>query len=178
MSTRLIAAFGLATLLAAPATAEVRSAANSGFESEHRFDTALPPADLYRLLTDIKTWWSDSHTYSGKAANLSLDAKAGGCWCETMPDGGGVEHMRVVQVMPGKRIVMLGSLGPLVNEATAGAMVLTIEPQPAGSRLVMNYRVAGFYKADGGRLANAVDEVLGTQIKKLQAQADALARAR
>ena len=48
------------------------------------------------------------------AANLSLDAAPGGCFCERLPNGGGVEHMRVTYVEPGKRIVLTGSLGPLL----------------------------------------------------------------
>lgn len=169
-----VAALVLAAF-ASPAGAEVLQSGPSGFESEHRIETALASARLYRLLADVGSWWSDSHTYSGEAANLSLLAQPGGCWCEKMPDGGGIEHMRVVQAQPGRKLVLTGSLGPLVTEATTGVMQLSVEPKGSGSTLVLNYRVAGFYKGDGARLAKLVDQVLGQQAKSLHKTAEDLA---
>jgi hypothetical protein len=162
-------------LTAEPASAEVRAVASSGFELEHRLETRLDPARLYRLLGDIGSWWSASHTYSGKAANLTLDLRPGGCWCEKLPDGGGVEHMRVVQAQPGKRLLLYGGLGPLINEASVGAMNWTITPSGTGTTLVMTYRVAGFYKADGAKWASMVDHVLATQMNNLHKTAEDLA---
>lgn len=157
--------------IAAPTEARVVLAGASGFEIEHRVDTALAPDALYRLMTDVGSWWSDEHTYSGKASNLSLVAQPGGCWCEKLADGGGVEHMRVAQVQPGRRLLLTGSLGPLVFEGASGVLQLTIEPKTAGATLVMNYRVGGFYKGDGTRLAAIVDTVLAEQIKRLSERA-------
>lgn len=162
-------------LAAEPANAEVRAVASSGFELEHRIETRLEPARLYRLLGDIGSWWSDAHTYSGNAANLSLDLRPGGCWCEKLPDGGGIEHMRVVQAHPGKRLLLVGGLGPLINEASVGAMNWAITPGGTGSTLVMTYRVAGFYKADGAKWAPLVDQVLAAQMKNLYKTAEDLA---
>lgn len=164
--------------LTTPATAEVRAVASSGFELEHRIETRLEPARLYRLLGDVGSWWSDAHTYSGKAANLSLDLRPGGCWCEKLPDGGGIEHMRVLQAQPGKGLLLYGGLGPLINEAAVGAMNWTVSPSGTGSTLVMTYRVAGFYKADGAKWATLVDQVLGTQMKNLHKTAEGLAKRR
>ena len=45
-----------------------------------------------------------------------------GCWCEKLPNGGGVRHMQVVNVMPGKMLVMTGGLGPLQSMAATGSM--------------------------------------------------------
>jgi uncharacterized protein YndB with AHSA1/START domain len=160
---------------AQPAAAEVRSASASGLEVESRVDLPIPPVRLYRAFADLPRWWSGDHTYSGKAANLSLDLKAGGCWCESLPGGGGVEHMRVVYVEPGKRIVLTGSLGPLLAEATTGVMQIAIAPTAGGSSLVMNYRAAGFHKGGAARLAPAVDQVLAEQMKRLTAYAEDLA---
>src|SRR5688572_11726646 len=82
---------------AAPAAAEVKSATAGGFEVEARAIVAATPAETYRMLGRIGEWWNDGHTYSGKAANMSLKLEAGGCFCETIPaDGGTIEHMRVV----------------------------------------------------------------------------------
>lgn len=165
----------LLAALATPAAAEVRFSAPSGFEIEHRFETALSPQRFYPLLANIGSWWSDAHTYSGKAANLSLSPQPGGCWCEKLPEGGGIEHMRVVQAQPGRKLVLTGSLGPLITEATTGVMTWSVEPKGSGSAFVLNYRVAGFYKGDGARLAKVVDQVLAAQVKSIHKTAEELA---
>lgn len=162
--------------LAAPAAAEVKTSGNDGFEVEHRAELPVPPATLYRIFGELPRWWSDDHTYSGKAANLSLSLVPGGCWCEKLPRGGGVEHMRVAYVEPGKRIVMTGSLGPLLAQATTGVMQIAIEPTPTGSALVMNYRAAGFFNGGATKLAPLVDQVLGEQMKRITPYAAASAR--
>ena len=51
-----------------------------------------------------------------------MSLSPGGCFCERLPNGGGIEHMRVAFVDPGKRLVLTGSLGPLLYQATAGVM--------------------------------------------------------
>ena len=43
---------------------------------------------------------------------MTLQMRPGGCFCETLDGGGGIEHMRVTYVQPGERIVLTGSLGP------------------------------------------------------------------
>lgn len=161
-----------------PASAEVKSASANGFEVESRVELPVPPQQLYRAFGQMSRWWSNDHTYSGKAANLSLDLRPGGCWCETLPGGGGVEHMRVAYVEPNKRIVLTGSLGPLLAEATTGVMQVAIAPTASGSSLVMNYRAAGFHNGGATRLAPAVDQVLAEQMKRLQAHAGDLAAQR
>ncbi|GAA4021503.1 SRPBCC family protein [Sphingomonas swuensis] len=162
----------------APARATVLASSGNGFEVESRVDTALPPAALFRAFGDLPSWWSAEHSYSGKSANLSLDLKPGGCWCERLPSGGGVEHMRVAFVDPPSRIVLTGALGPLLAEATTGVMQVVIEPSATGSSLVINYRAAGFAKGGAARLAPAVDQVLAIQAKRLAARAEELARKR
>ena len=52
----------------------------------------------------------------------SLDPRPGGCFCEPLEGVGGIEHMRVTFVQPDERIVLTGSLGPLLYEATSGVM--------------------------------------------------------
>lgn len=173
---RLIAAGWAMALAATPAVAEVKSASANGFEVEQRTEVAVAPAYLYRAFADLPGWWSDAHTYSGKAANLSLDLRPGGCWCEKLPGGGGVEHMRVAYVEPGKRIVLTGSLGPLLAEATTGVLQVAIDATPTGSVLVMNYRAAGFFKGGAAKLAPAVDQVLGEQVKRIGPYAAGLSR--
>lgn len=155
--------------LAAPASAEVVSAGPNGFEIRHQAAVAVPPAQLWAAIGDIGGWWNPSHSYSGDAANLRLELRPGGCFCETTPKtGGGIEHMRVTFVVPNERAVMTGSLGPLLFEATAGVMDIRIEGSAASSRLTLTYRAAGFATGNGAALAGPVDAVLGEQVKRLR----------
>lgn len=163
------AALLCATLLAAaPAQAAVKSSSPNAFEIEHRVQLVVPPEVAYRALGQVSSWWSPDHTYSGDASRLSLDLRAGGCFCERLDNGGGVEHMRAAYVEPGKRVVLTGSLGPLLYEATAGVMDWRVEKIAGGSALVMNYRAAGFANGNAAKLAPAVDQVLGEQMKRLR----------
>jgi adenylate kinase len=86
--------------------------------------------------------------------------KPGACFCERLPNGGGVEHMRVVHVDPGKRLVLTGSLGPLLYEATTGVMDVQVSAVGTGSRVSINYKVAGFATGGAARLAPLVDRVI------------------
>ena len=120
------------------------------------------------LVDDVGRWWPADHTWWGDGDALSIEPRAGGCFCETLDDGGGIEHMRVTFLQPGERVVLTGSLGPLLYEATAGVMDVKVEPIAGGSRLTMNYRAAGFAKGGAGAMAPLVDQVLATQMKRLR----------
>ena len=85
----------------------------------------------------------------------------GGCFCERFPDGGGIEHMHVIYVEPGKHVILTGALGPLLYEATTGVMDVMVKSGAGGSQLVLDYRVAGFAKGGADKLAAGVDAVLG-----------------
>ena len=156
----------------APAAAEVVSASPNGLEIRHTVDLTLQPDAAYRAFTAVGAWWEPAHTYSGDANNLSLNPVPGGCFCERNPKaGGGVEHMRVAYVEPGKRIVLTGSLGPLLYEATTGVMDVQLKSTATGTHLTLNYKVAGFAKGGADKLAPIVDQVLGTQVSRLRAYA-------
>lgn len=156
---------------AAPAGAVIIGASSHGFELRHTIDLPLPPAQVLAAFGRVGSWWSKDHTYSGNAARLSLQLRPGGCWCEQLDGGGGVEHMRVAFIQPSKRLVLIGGLGPLLFEATSGVMDVQAKKTPAGSQLVINYRVAGFARGNGTELALAVDGVLRTQAERLRAYA-------
>ena len=158
----------LAGLLAAPASAEVVSAGPHGFHIRHSVQLVVPQQDAFAAFANIEGWWSGDHTYSGDAANLSLQLRPGGCFCERLPGGGGIEHMRVTYVAPGERAVLTGSLGPLLFEATTGVMDVQVERIAGGSRLTMDYKVAGFAEGGAETLAPIVDQVLAAQMKRLR----------
>jgi uncharacterized protein YndB with AHSA1/START domain len=155
----------IALLLSSPATAAVVSSEAHGFVVRETVQTNASPDAAWAAFLRIGQWWSAEHSYSGKAANLSLDARPGGCFCELAGDGG-VEHMRVAVSLPPKRLVMTGSLGPLLYEATAGVMDVTFEPAAGGTKVTMDYRASGFAQGNADKLAPVVDQVLGEQLRR------------
>ena len=156
---------------ATPATAEVISADSHDFEVQHVVNLVIPQPKAFAAFGQVGQWWNKDHTYSGDAARMVLQMRPGGCLCESFADGGGVEHMRVTYVQPGEQIVLTGSLGPLLYQATTGVMDVKVERIAGGSRVIMNYRVAGFAKGNGVELAPAVDQVLGDQMKRFRVYA-------
>src|SRR4029453_6978930 len=136
-------AFVACLLICPPAAAEVLSSGPNGFEVRQSVNLVIPAPAAYAAFSRIGSWWSGDHTYSGDPANLRLDLRAGGCFCEQWKEGG-VEHMRVAIVRPNERIVMTGALGPLLYEGTAGVMDLKFERIAGGPRGTMDYRAGGF----------------------------------
>lgn len=163
--------FILALALAAAATpgaAAVKSATPAGFEIESRATVRATPAETYAALGRIGRWWNSDHTYSGDAANLTLDLKAGGCMCETIPaDSGSIEHMRVVYARPGAALRLQGGLGPLQGEAVSGSLTWTLTPVAGGTEIVQTYIVGGNVRGGADKLAPLVDKVLAEQFSGL-----------
>jgi hypothetical protein len=155
----------------APASAEVLSASDHGFEVQEVVNLVIPQPKAFAAFGQVGQWWSKDHTYSGDASRMSLQMRPGGCFCETLDSGGGVEHLHVAFVQPGERIVMTGSLGPLLYEATAGVMDVKVERIAGGSRVTMNYRAAGFARGGAEKIAPLVDQVLSEQMKRFRVYA-------
>ena len=163
-----IALIGMGT----PATGEVVSTSSNGFEVREILPLVVPPAAAFDSFTNIAQWWDPQHTYSGDSANLSLTPAPGGCFCERIPKtGGGIEHLKVTYIEPGKRMILTGALGPLLYEATTGVMDIQVKAIAGGSQVMLDYKVAGFANGGAAKLAPAVDEVLATQMKRLRAYA-------
>lgn len=158
-------------LVAGSATAEVTMVAADGFVSEHMLVLPAAPARAYRALTDeVAAWWDASHSYSGEAANFSLDARAGGCFCEALPEGGSVEHMRVVFAQPGRLLRMQGGLGPLQGMGLGGSMTFELSPDENGGTILRyRYVVSGASISGLSELAEPVDGVQLGQLKRLAA---------
>lgn len=165
----LVAALTLAA--AAPALADTSGVGATGFvvTVERRVDASRDV--LWRAITQLPQWWSSRHTWSGNAANLSVDLRPGGCWCETW-DGGGTMHGTVVHVAPGRLLRFYASLGPLQDRAVTG--VLTLSPAVVDGKTVLKlvYRVAGPADVGLAELAPAVDGVLVEQATRLVALAE------
>ena len=175
MTTR--AALGCAVLACAtPASAEVIRATESGFLSRHELVVEASPKQVWLALISPADWWQSEHTWSGEAKNLSLMPKAGGCFCETIPEvdepgrftlEGSVEHMRVVQAYPETALRMVGNLGPLQSEPVTGVLTIAISKAPKGTRIVWEYNVGGPMRYEVPVISKAVDGVMGAQIAAL-----------
>ncbi len=130
------------------------------------------PEDVWKAIVQLPRWWSSQHTYSGQASNLSLDAQAGGCWCERWGDGQSVQHGQVVLVQPGRVIRVFAGLGPLQELAVQGVLTIVTAAQEGKTVLRMTYRVSGDASAGLDKLAPVVDQVIGVQYRRLKALAE------
>lgn len=160
-------ALSLGLLGVGAAQAAVEQSAEDGFLVVHTIITRVSPLHAYLAITQPSKWWLADHTWSGSAANLTLEARPGGCFCETWK-GGGVQHMRVVWVTPPSELRLEGSLGPLQSMGLSGLLRFEIAPQDAGSSVRLSYRVSGDSLQSLTALAPAVDGVLGAQLGSLQ----------
>jgi uncharacterized protein YndB with AHSA1/START domain len=149
------------------AHAEVKQASADGFFVVFGAHVAAAPAKTYSSVVQVQNWWSGDHTWSGKAANLSLNAEAGGCFCERWP-GGSAEHGRVIMALPDKLLRLESALGPLQEFALDGILSFWVKPgDDGGSDLSIEYRVNGSSGSGLDELAPKVDDVLGAQFERL-----------
>ena len=163
------AGFALALMLSHPACAAVDGVGDSGFALSETVHVAAPPARVYDAFVMPSHWWSAEHSYSHDAANFTLDPRAGGCWCEKLPDGGSVQHMTVAVVMPGKMIRLLGALGPFQAWGVTGALTVTFKPAAdGGTDLLATYNMGGYSKTGFAGGAQAADGVLGENFARLK----------
>ncbi|NWH08980.1 MAG: ATPase [Alphaproteobacteria bacterium] len=158
------------TLAAAGAEAKITAQSQSGFSVAYEGTVPLSPAEAYVQFLDIGAWWSDDHTFSGKAENFTLEPVPGGCWCETLPHGGFVRHMDVIHAEPGSLIVLEGGLGPLHFMGVTGTMMATFTPEGAGTKITLTYSAGGFDPDGFAKWPAAVDGVIGAQFKRYLAR--------
>ena len=172
-----VAGFGLA-LWAAPAAAEVHDSGPNGFAVRA---TAVVPAgaqETWAELLDPADWWDGTHTFSGDAAQLSLDARAGGCFCELLPNAkdpqgkprGGVQHLQVVYVEEPRVLRMTGALGPMQSEPVTGVLTFVLKLEDGGTRINAEYAIGGYLRMPIERIAPVVDRVIGEQVARLAAK--------
>ncbi|MFO1328523.1 MAG: SRPBCC domain-containing protein [Rubrivivax sp.] len=158
-----------ALLLSLPCAAETLQVSAAHFEVRHQAVVDATPAQAWAAMLQLPRWWQPRHTWSGDARNLSLDAVAGGCWCERWGDGASAQHGRVLQVLPGRRLVVQAALGPLLTLPALGVFALSAAAQDGRTTLRLSYRVSGAPELALDTLASPVDEVLGAQFARLKA---------
>jgi uncharacterized protein YndB with AHSA1/START domain len=165
-------AAAMALSLACGARAEVVEAQPGGFEVRQSVQIAATPAQVYETLVHVGTWWDSDHTFSGDAGRLRLEPVAGGCFCETLPGGGSVAHLRVVYIDPGKAIRLEGALGPLQALGGTGHLAWTLTPKAGGTEFVQTYDFGGYAKGGLVTWAGPVDSVLGEQAARMKRRAE------
>lgn len=162
------AALACAVIAADRASAEVTDQAPNGFTVRETVHIAAASDKVYAALIAPQRWWSPHHTLSGDAANLTFDAKAGGCWCETLPNGGSVQHMTIVYVMPGKALRLRGAMGPMQAMAVEDVMDWSLKPDGAGTDITLTGVIGGYANGGVDKLAPVVDRVFGEQVNRLK----------
>lgn len=181
---RILVAAALALGMAAPATAEVVDSSAGHFVTRDSVTVNATPKAAWLALITPGEWWDDTHTWSGAAANMSIIPQGGGCFCERIPEkdsagdvglAGSAQHMTVVMAEPMKVLRMRGALGPLQSEPVDGVLTITMQADKAsaGTRLVMEYVVAGHMRFEVPTISKAVDTVMSLQLGRL---ADKLGR--
>jgi uncharacterized protein YndB with AHSA1/START domain len=156
------------------ASADVVDKAPGGFTLKTTVTVAAAPDRVFRALVDVGAWWSNDHTYTGDARNMSIAPLPGGCFCEKLPGGGGVEHGRVVQVKPGALLRLDAALGPLQEMGVSGSMTWQVAGagNASSSTLTMTYAVGGYAPGGLDALAALVDDVLSQQVRLLKTYAE------
>lgn len=162
----------LLALAATSARAEVVDSTANGFEVRHEVEIGAPAARVWATIVQPATWWSSAHTWSGSAANLSLGAASGGCFCERLPNGGSVLHLTTVNAVPGQKLVLFGALGPLQSSGAAGHLAFVLVEKDGKTRLTVTYDVGGYFRGGLDKIAAPVDGVIGQQVTRLKAQVE------
>ncbi|MGX5730215.1 SRPBCC family protein [Pseudoxanthomonas beigongshangi] len=166
MSMRSLAAAVLACGLALPAQAAVTDQAANGFTLENSQWVPAKPDVAWDALLAVGRWWPKDHTWWGEASRLSIEPRAGGCFCEI--DGTRqAQHMTVVFAEPGKLLRLSGALGPLQGMGLSGTMEWRLSEENGGTRITLWYRAGGYTPDDLRALAAVVDRVQGQQLTGL-----------
>jgi hypothetical protein len=152
-----------------PVTAEVKDSSAIGFTIQDTVIIATEPSDVYHsLVVDVGRWWNSAHTFSGNANNLSIDDRAGGCFCEKLENGGSVRHLEVVFADPGKTLRMIGGLGPLQAMAVTGSMTWSFSKIDTVTNVKVTYSVGGYRPGGLQKMAPLVDKVMFEQLTRLK----------
>ncbi len=166
----------LTSLFTTPLRAEPSAVSASGFLSSFREEIKATPEAAWAAIVALPQWWNPRHSHSGRAGAMSLDAQAGGCWCERWTDAAGRTHSamhgQVVMLQSGRVIRLFAALGPLQDLAVNGVLNVVVGAGAGADAdkifLRISYRVAGDASLALDKLAAPVDAVIGEQFKRLK----------
>jgi len=163
---------GVCVYAAGNARAAVVESTPAGFSIEEKTHIGESPSRVYAALLEPAKWWNSQHTFSGSAANLTLDAHAGGCLCEKLPDGGSVQHLTVIYAAPGTVLRLKGALGPFQNQGVEGVLTFTLSPKDGGTELILQNNTGGFMKGGFGQWPAMADQMLADLVERLKQRAE------
>lgn len=172
MKTAAAAWLLLALSVPAGSAANVTESSASGFALSQRVIVKSDTQASFKALVHPERWWKQDHTWSGSAKNLSLDPRAGGCWCERW-DGGEVEHARVLFIKTDSLLRLQGSFGPMQGMAVTGVLEFQLTPGKDGTQIDMSYRVNGSDASKLNAIAPMADLMLAEQMTSLKMLLDA-----
>jgi uncharacterized protein YndB with AHSA1/START domain len=170
MRSRLAKTILVCLLASLPLGADVVDQAPNGFtiRATVLIFQASPEEVYSRLVHNVGDWWDPAHTYGNDSHNLSIDDRPMGCFCEKLPNNGGVRHAEVITVMPNHMLVMSGALGPLQKFGAVGTLTLVLEPMHKDTRVQLIYTVGGYLPDGLNTWAAPVDKVLTEQLTRLK----------
>ena len=157
------------------AVAEITDTGPGGFSLQHEVTIDAARADVWRAaIAEVGQWWSDDHTISGNAKNMSIEPVLQGCFCEANDKSpndksAGVVHLTVTSITPNAMLRLSGGLGPLGLMGVAGNMTWEFFATDSGTSVKFMYAVGG-YTPDGlDSLAEPVDYVIREALQRLKA---------
>lgn len=153
-------------MVAAPAHAELKDSSPSGFTVENTITVPVDAKTAWRaLVKDVHRWWPRDHTWWGEKGKLTIDARAGGCFCERSGNRE-AQHMSVAMVVPNELLRMRGALGPLQGMGLDGVLEFRFKPleKGEGTQITLFFRNGGYTPDDLSKFAPVVDKVQAQQL--------------
>ena len=155
--------------LAASLPAEIADAGPGGFTIQQTWTIKAASEEVYkRFMNNVGDWWSSGHTFSGDSHNLSIEPRINGCFCEKLPNNGGVRHLEIIYLVPGKTVRFSGALGPFQSMGVSGVMTIQLKPAEGATQLSLTYTVSGFMREAPRSLAAGADAMLKEQFTRFQ----------
>ena len=152
------------------ANADVIESDQQGFIIKIERTASADVKTSYQQFLNVGQWWNGDHTWFGDAENLSIEAKAGGCFCEKSGEKE-VLHMTVSYIEPMKEVRLIGGLGPLQMLGVHGGMSWKFKALDSTHTLItQQYHVIGYIKGGMEGFATIVDTVQTIQIDSLIAK--------
>lgn len=147
------------------AQAEVTNINDIGFTVTSSVQVNSDRAQAYAQLLKIGDWWFSDHSWFGDAQAMTIEAKAGGCWCELNGEKSAV-HGIVSHINPGSLLRLNAQLGPLQELAVSGVLTFSLEATGNGTQLNATYTVSGLSADKAKEWAPAVDYVINEQVTR------------
>jgi uncharacterized protein YndB with AHSA1/START domain len=153
---------------------EVIDAGPNGFSLANELTIDAGRAEVWQAAVDhVGQWWSNDHTISGDAGNMSIEAVPQGCFCEAIGDHAGIVHLTVTFVNPQIILRLTGGLGPLGLMGTNGNMTWEFFDAGDGTRVKFSYVVGGYRPEGLDSIAEPVDFVIGEALMLLKTYVEA-----